>query len=29
MVGEVLAPLRARYAHWLRLDADEVRADRD
>lgn len=29
MTGEVLAPLRARYAHWLQLDADEVLTDRD
>jgi peptidyl-tRNA hydrolase len=29
MTGEVLAPLRARYAHWLGLDADEVLRDRD
>src|ERR1700712_4343232 len=29
MTGEVLAPLRARYAHWLQLDADQVLTDRD
>lgn len=29
MTGEVLAPLRARYAHWLSLDDDEVVADRE
>lgn len=29
MIGEVLAPLRARYAHWLALDADAVLSDRD
>lgn len=28
MAGEVLAPLRARYAYWLHLDADQVLADR-
>lgn len=29
MTGEVLAPLRARYAYWLGLDRDEVLLDRD
>lgn len=29
MTGEVLAPLRARYAYWLQLDAEQVRQDRD
>ncbi len=29
MTGEVLAPLRARYAYWLGLAEDEVLADRD
>jgi peptidyl-tRNA hydrolase len=29
MTGEVLAPLRARYAHWLQLDAEQVLTDRD
>jgi len=28
-LGATLAPLRDRYLHWLRLDADEVLADRD
>ena len=29
MTGEVLAPLRARYAYWLGLDDDEVLLDRE
>ncbi len=29
MTGEVLEPLRARYAYWLGLDADQVLADRN
>ncbi|SDO17420.1 Peptidyl-tRNA hydrolase [Nakamurella panacisegetis] len=29
MTGEVLAPLRARYAYWLGLDDDEVLVDRE
>jgi len=29
MVGEVLAPLRARYAHWLGLDGEQVLQDRE
>ncbi len=29
MTGEVLAPLRARYAHWLGLDERAVLADRE
>ncbi|MTD13345.1 hypothetical protein GIS00_05215 [Nakamurella sp. YIM 132087] len=29
MTGEALAPLRARYAHWLGLDSEQVLADRD
>lgn len=29
MTGEVLAPLRARYAFWLQLDEQQVLADRD
>ena len=29
MTGEVLIPLRARYAYWLQLDAEEVLQDRD
>ena len=29
MTGEVLEPLRARYAHWLGLDDDQVLADRE
>jgi peptidyl-tRNA hydrolase len=29
VTGQVLAPLRARYAYWLGLDADEVVADRE
>src|SRR4051812_5454007 len=28
MTGEVLEPLRARYAYWLGLDTDEVLVDR-
>ena len=28
-LGTALSPLRERYLHWLRLDADEVLADRD
>lgn len=29
MTGEALAPLRARYATWLGLDAEQVRQDRE
>ncbi len=29
LTGAVLAPLRARYAHWLGLDADQVLTDRE
>jgi peptidyl-tRNA hydrolase len=29
VTGEVLAPLRARYAHWLGLDDEQVLTDRD
>ena len=29
VLGTVLAPLRERYLHWLRLDAEQVLADRD
>ena len=27
--GSALAPLRERYTHWLDLDEDEVRTDRE